>query len=177
MNSLQAALQRLAQLQRQSLDKHALLASIDKTQTHSPQKTLQLLKSQLNWKSVQWLNNASIDPSQLPCLAVDHEGTWRVVKSYNSQSQWVLESADGESTQHHLSSLALVKVDFRMPFDRSNSPVWHLIKQEIQKHQSTLIDASLNGVMLNFVALGISFTACKSTIASCPLVPALPCGF
>jgi len=43
MNSLQAALQRLAQLQRQSLDKHALLASIDKTQTHSPQKTLQLL--------------------------------------------------------------------------------------------------------------------------------------
>ena len=81
MNSMQAALQRLAQLQRQSLDKHALLASIDKAQAHSAKKTLQLLKSQLNWKSVQWLNNASIDPSQLPCLAVDHEGTWRVVKS------------------------------------------------------------------------------------------------
>jgi len=157
MNSLQAALQRLAQLQRQSLDKHALFACIDKAQTHSAQKTLQLLKSQMNWKSVQWLNNASIDPSQLPCLAVDHEGTWRVLKSYNSQSQWVLESAKGESTQHHLSSLALVKVDFRIPFERSSSPVWHLIKLEIQKHQSTLIDASLNGVMLNFVALGISF--------------------
>ena len=157
MNSLQAALQRLAQLQRQSLDKHALFDAIDKTQKHSAQKTLQHLKSQMNWKSVQWLNNASIDPSQLPCLAVDHEGTWRVLKSYNSQSQWVLESAEGESTQHHLSSLALVKVDFRMPFERSNSPVWRLIKLEIQKHQSTLIDASLNGVMLNFVALGISF--------------------
>ena len=157
MNSLQAALQRLAQLQRQSLDKHALSASIDKTQTKSAQKTLQHLKSQLNWKSVQWLNNASIDPSQLPCLAVDPEGTWRVIKSYNSQSQWVLESADGESTQHHLSALTLVKVDFRMPFERSSSPVWRLIKLEIHKHQSTFIDASLNGVMLNFVALGISF--------------------
>ncbi|MFM1764502.1 MAG: Toxin translocation ATP-binding protein, partial [Pseudomonadota bacterium] len=57
MNSLQAALQRLAQLQRQSLDKHALIACIDKAQTPSAQKTLQLLKSQMNWKSVQWLNN------------------------------------------------------------------------------------------------------------------------
>lgn len=156
MSSLQAALQRLAQLQRQSLDKHALMATIQPSPTLAPQKTLQFLKSQMNWKSVQWLNNASIDPSQLPCLAVDHEGNWQVLKSFNSQSQWVLESALGESTQHHLSSLALVKVDFRTPFERSNSPVWRLIKTEIQKHQSTLIDASLNGVMLNFVALGIS---------------------
>jgi hypothetical protein len=38
MNSLQAALQRLAQLQRQSLDKHALIACIDKAQAPSAQK-------------------------------------------------------------------------------------------------------------------------------------------
>jgi ATP-binding cassette subfamily C protein LapB len=35
--------------------------------------------------------------------------------------------------------------------------VWRLIKVEILQHKSTFIDASLNGVMLNFLALGISF--------------------
>ena len=44
MNSLQAALQRLAQLQRQSLDKHALLASISKAQAHSAKKNFATFK-------------------------------------------------------------------------------------------------------------------------------------
>ena len=157
MTSMLPALQRLAQLQRQSLDKHALQAALDTLQTLSPQKSLQGLKTQLNWKSVQWLNHVHIDPSQLPCLAVNSQGEWRVLKSFNSQSQWVLDGAEGETTQHHLGQFALVKVNFSVPFARASSPVWHLIQQEIQKHTSTLIDASLNGVMLNAVALGISF--------------------
>ena len=157
MTSLQPALLRLAQLQRQSLDKPELLEALGKLQAQSPQKSLQLLKAQLNWKSVQWLNNAHIDPSQLPCLAVDHQGVWRVLKSFNGQGQWVFEGAEGETTHHLLGQFALAKLNFKIPFERASSPVWQLIKQEIQKHQSTLIDACLNGVMLNFVALGISF--------------------
>ncbi len=159
MTSLLPALQRLAQLQRQSLDKHELLAILERISPHDlqPPKLLRQLKLFLNWKSVQWYSSANIDPSLLPCLAIDHQGEWRVLKSFNSQMQWVLEGADGETTHHNLGNFALAKINLSVPFDRTASPVWRLIMLEIQKHRSTFIDASLNGVMLNFVALGISF--------------------
>ena len=159
MNTLLPALQRLAFLQRQSLDKHALLATFEshKPAVTTPPQTLRHFKQQLNWTSVQWLNHQHTDPSALPCLAVDPQGEWRVVKSFNAQGQWVFEGADGETTHHSLGQFALAKVNFRTPFDRSNSPVWRLIKLEMLKHKGTLLDAGLNGVMLNVLALGISF--------------------
>ena len=159
MNSLQAAIQRLALLQRQSLDKHELLATLEKLTplALAPTQVLSQLRLHLNWKSVQWLKSQHMDPSALPCLAVDSQGEWRVLKSFNAQAQWVFEGADGETTQHSLGNYALAKINFSVPFDRSSSPVWRLIKLEVLQHKSTLVDACLNGVMLNVLALGISF--------------------
>lgn len=159
MKSLQPAIQRLAQLQRQSLDKHELVASLERLQKAnlSPAKMLLHLKKQFSWQSLQWLHLTHLDPSQTPCLTVDPSGEWRVLKSLNSQGQWVFEGADGETTHLHLEQFALAKINFQVPFDRSISPVWRLIKVEMLQHKSTFIDASLNGVMLNFLALGISF--------------------
>jgi ATP-binding cassette subfamily C protein LapB len=159
MSSMLPALQRLAQLQRQSLDKHELAAALEVfgTALPAPRSLLQQLQSQLRWQSVQWLETRHINPSHLPCLAIDAQGEWRVLKSFNSQAQWVLDGADGETTQHNLDRFVLAKINFRVPFEPAQSPVWKLIKQEIHKHNSTLVDVVLNGVMLNFVALGISF--------------------
>ena len=159
MNSLLPAIQRLAQLQRQSLDKHELVASLERLQKadFSPEKVLLHLKKQFCWQSLQWLRHAKLDPSQLPCLAVDILGEWRVLKSLNSQGEWVFEGADGETTRHNIEQFVFSKINFRVPFDRSSSPVWRLIKVEILQHKNKFIDASLNGVMLNFLALGISF--------------------
>jgi ATP-binding cassette subfamily C protein LapB len=123
----------------------------------TPSKTLENLKSRLNWKSMHWLNSDNIDPSELPCLALDTQGGWRVLRSFNSQAQWVFEGVDGETTHHSLAQFWLAKINFNLPFDRSTSPVWRLIKLEVQKHKSTLIDVCLSGVMLNLIALGISF--------------------
>ena len=146
-------------MQRQSLDRHALLASFElaAAMALTPSKTLENLKSRLNWKSIHWLNSDNIDPSQLPCLALDTQGGWRVLRSFNSQAQWVFEGVDGETTHHSLAQFWLVEINFNLPFDRSTSPVWRLIKLEVQKHKSTLIDVCLSGVMLNLIALGISF--------------------
>ena len=159
LNSLLLALQRLAQLQRQSLDRHELAASLALvgTMTLNPIQTLKNLKSKLNWKTVQWLSSTLTDPSHLPCLAFNLQGECRVLRSFNSQSQWVFEGADGETTHHSLASFTLAKINFKLPFDRSISPVWRLIKLEVLKHKGTLIDVCLSGVMLNFIALGISF--------------------
>ena len=106
---------------------------------------------------MHWLNSDNIDPSELPCLALDTQGGWRVLRSFNSQAQWVFEGADGETSHHSLAQFWLAKINFNLPFDRSTSPVWRLIKLEVQKHKSTLIDVCLSGVMLNLIALGISF--------------------
>ena len=106
---------------------------------------------------MHWLNSDNIDPSELPCLALDTQGKWRVLRSFNSQAQWVFEGVDGETTHHSLAQFWLAKINFNLPFDRSTSPVWRLIKLEVQKHKSTLIDVCLSGVMLNLIALGISF--------------------
>ena len=106
---------------------------------------------------MHWLNSDNIDPSQLPCLALDTQGKWRVLRSFNSQAQWVFEGVDGETSHHSLAQFWLAKINFNLPFDRSTSPVWRLIKLEVQKHKSTLIDVCLSGVMLNLIALGISF--------------------
>ena len=106
---------------------------------------------------MHWLNSDNIDPSQLPCLVLDTQGKWRVLRSFNSQAQWVFEGVNGETSHHSLAQFWLVKINFNLPFDRSTSPVWRLIKLEVQKHKSTLIDVCLSGVMLNLIALGISF--------------------
>ena len=130
MTSILHALLRLAQLQRQSIDKPAMemcFADISAV-TLSIQKSLSKLKTQMQWNAIRWLKSAHLDPSHLPCLAISKQGECFVVKSFNAQSEWVMEGADGESCTSSLRSFELAKIDFRTPFDRSASPVWRLIK-------------------------------------------------
>jgi ATP-binding cassette subfamily C protein LapB len=68
-----------------------------------------------------------------------------------------MESAAGESSITSLRNFDLVKIDFRMPFDRSASPVWRLIKFEFSQHKRLFLDACISGFMLNILALVISF--------------------
>ena len=157
-SSLIPALQRLAQLQRQSLDKHALQIALETPEMADAnvRQTLKHLQKVFRWHSLEWLSSDDMDPSQLPCLALSIDGQLRVLKSYNSQSQWVLDGPDGEQMTHHLQTWTLAKLDLRVPYEHSSSPVWKLIRHEIFQHQRTLMDVALSGVMLNVVALAIS---------------------
>jgi hypothetical protein len=140
MNAFLMAILRLAQLQRQSLDKTALqmcFADISSPPL-SFQKVLSKFKTQMQWSSVRWISNSQLDPSHLPCLAISKQGECFVLKSFNAQSEWVMESAqgsegsagpegsEGEISTSSLRAFELVKIDFRTPFDRSASPMcWH----------------------------------------------------
>ena len=159
MNAILPSIQRLAQLQRQSIDKQALqmcLADIT-TGTLKHQNALKKLKDQMQWTSVSFISSSDFDPSHLPCLAISKQGECLVLKSFNAQSEWVMESAAGESSITSLRNFDLVKIDFRMPFDRSASPVWRLIKFEFSQHKRLFLDACISGFMLNILALVISF--------------------
>ena len=159
MTTILHALLRLAQLQRQSIDKPAMEMCFadNNAVTLSIQKGLSKLKTQMQWDAIRWLNSAHLDPSHLPCLAISKQGECFVVKSFNTQSEWVMEGADGESCTSSLRSFDLAKIDFRTPFDRSASPVWRLIKFEFYQHKRLFIDACISGLMLNILALVISF--------------------
>ena len=72
---LLVALQRLAQLQRQSLNKQALQSCLDGLRQdqnafnpHHPQQILIPLKRQMQWTAVQQMDNTQLDPSLLPWL-------------------------------------------------------------------------------------------------------------
>lgn len=159
MTTILHALLRLAQLQRQSIDQPAMEMCFadNNAVTLSIQKGLSKLKTQMQWDAIRWLNSAHLDPSHLPCLAISKQGECFVVKSFNAQSEWVMEGADGESCTSSLRSFDLAKIDFRTPFDRSASPVWRLIKFEFYQHKRLFIDACISGLMLNILALVISF--------------------
>lgn len=159
LNHCLMALHRLAQLQRQSFDKHALQMCLEDlgANTFNTQQAISRLKSKMHWAALRWLDPVTLDPSLLPCLALSQQGQYLVLKSFNAQGEWVLEGADGESSASSLRAFSLAKIDFRTPFDRSASPVWRLIKSEFGQLQQTLWDACLSGLMLNVLALGISF--------------------
>ena len=159
MNTSLTAILRLAQLQRQSIDRQALqmcIADIDKG-TLDPQQLLSRLKDLMHWTSLKFFESTYLDPSHLPCLAISEKGEWHVLKSFNAQSEWVLENSEAEFSMASLKTFALVKIDFRTPFDRSTSPVWRLIKFEFSQHKRLFLDASISGFMLNILALVISF--------------------
>ena len=159
MNQLRSALLRLAFLQRQNLDKNALQTELESWNAAplEPKPLLQHLQKTLRWTRMNSVSVLSLDPSQLPCLAFSNTGEWRVLTSFNSQAQWVSESDKTETIHSNLTSFSLFKINFQIPFDRTASPVWHLIKAEIFQHPQKLLDACLSGVLLNVLALAISF--------------------
>jgi ATP-binding cassette, subfamily C, bacterial LapB len=159
MNALLHAVLRLAQLQRQSIDKAALQMCFedDRTGTLNLQNNLSKLKTQMQWASIRWLKSSNLDPSHLPCLAISTQGECFVLTSFNAQSEWIMEGADGESSASSMRSFDLAKIDFRTPFDRSASPVWRLIKFEFYQHKRLFLDACISGFILNILALVISF--------------------
>ncbi|MEY3135588.1 MAG: Toxin translocation ATP-binding protein, partial [Pseudomonadota bacterium] len=159
MSSLLIPILRLAHLQRQSLDKNALqMCFTDISQnTLSLQQVLSKLKTQMQWTSVRKISSSQLDPSVLPCLAISNQGDCFVLKSFNAQSEWVMDGPEGETSSSSLRAFELVKIDFRTPFDRSASPVWRLIKFEFLQHKRLFLDACIGGLMLNVLALAISF--------------------
>jgi ATP-binding cassette, subfamily C, bacterial LapB len=158
MNAILTSVQRLAQLQRQSIDKQALQMCLTDIMagTLNLHKALKKLNDQMQWASVRFISSSDFDPSHLPCLAITKQDECLVLKSFNAQSEWVMESAAGESSISSLQNFDLVKIDFRTPFDRSASPVWRLIKFEFSQHKRLFLDACISGFMLNILALVIS---------------------
>jgi ATP-binding cassette subfamily C protein LapB len=171
MNLLES-LTRLAQIQRETVDRLALQEAASAAIEAHPdlaRKQLLTVTQHLQVGAPKWLN--APDPAALPALicAMDQEragdcvARWGVIRALDSQNRWVTEwwndathqwqeRADDALPDHRLAVLKLSK-----PFDASKSPVFRVVWQEVFSNKRLIREVVLGGLMINFVALAVSF--------------------
>ncbi|WP_293751667.1 ATP-binding cassette domain-containing protein [Limnohabitans sp. Rim8] len=176
MNHLLPSLARLAQLQHESIDRLALqeavaaalgekaLGAPDAEQ--APQEQLQTVTQHLQVAAPRWLKGP--DASKMPALvhaqdANQGHGQWGVLRGQNAQGLWISdwwdaanqrwdECADAKLDRHTIATLRLTR-----PYSATNSPVAQLIRHELLANASVLRETLLGSMMINVLALVISF--------------------
>lgn len=160
---LMMSIMRIAQLQKTPIDRLALkevISDLDLSKTYKAQiKTV--IKS-LFLPKEHWISQP--DPAKTPLLMFDkNKQQWGVLKALNAKNQWVVEWWDEDSNQwleitennfshHHFAELNLIK-----PYESSKSEIFRLIRKEILSHRSIVFDILIGSVLINVLALGISF--------------------
>ena len=176
MNHLLPSLARLAQLQHESIDRLALqeavaaalgekaLGAPDAEQ--APREQLQTVTQHLQVAAPRWLKGP--DASKMPALvhaqdANQGHGQWGVLRGQNAQGLWISdwwdaanqrwdECADAKLDRHTIATLRLTR-----PYSATNSPVAQMIRHELFANASVLRETLLGSMMINVLALVISF--------------------
>lgn len=161
--TLTVCLMRIAQLQMQALDRHVIQEAVTSaTEVHSnPQDIIGLIVRHMHLPRPKWVSQP--DPAVMPLLAHHAQMGWMVLRGLNAQQEWVLEVLNPdkggfeEKCLHDLQNMTLAKLSLAVPFESSNSPVYQLTKRELLGHKRLLFEAALAGLVLNMIALAVSF--------------------
>lgn len=162
---LLAALLRLAELQREAVDRLALQEAVQHVQSsgqhQTPRAQMASLTHHLGLKPVRWLKAA--DASQVPALVHDPIDGWGVLVGQNAQSQWVVmrwdevQRAWSEGLHDDPSPLQIAKLRMSAPFVLGKSPVFALVRAEIAAQKGRLIEAAAGGLIIGILGLITSF--------------------
>ena len=161
--SLMASLSKLAELQREGVNRLALKEAVEAAQSSSKDTKIQLsvVADHLGIKPAQWLK--APDAAQVPILMRAPDGLWSVLIAQNAQGQWMSQRWDDEQrswieeTQISFVGYTMVKLKLIPPFDLGESPVFSLIRNEIRSHTRLLLDAALGGLIIGLLGLITSF--------------------
>lgn len=161
--SLTVCLQRIAQLQMQALDRHAIQESVmTACQQHDqPREVLKGICQLMHLPQPKWFGHA--DPAAMPLLAHHPQMGWLVLRGLNAQNTWVVEvlNADTgaleEKGLHDLADMRLARLTLAVPFETSSSPVYQMVKRELRTNKRILVEAAAAGLALNLIALAVSF--------------------
>jgi len=168
MNShLFAVLVRLAQLQRQSIDKQALTAILQsQSDVDEPAKAGQLLMElsrQLQTpKPKKWGPAHKVALTDVPCPVWSAQWGWGILRGQKPQGDWVMERLDGqpaewkEQSLPHLEGLYASKLNLEKPFSASDSNVFKLFRGVVLENKSIIVEIALGGIMINLIALATS---------------------
>ena len=158
-----ASLSKLAELQREGVNRLALKEAVEAAQSSSKDTKIQLsvVADHLGIKPAQWLK--APDAAQVPILMRAPDGLWSVLIAQNAQGQWMSQRWDDEQrswieeTQISFVGYTMVKLKLIPPFDLGESPVFSLIRNEIRSHTRLLLDAALGGLIIGLLGLITSF--------------------
>ncbi len=162
--SLIFSLSRLAQLQRESVDRLALqeaTASVETDHPDQPRRQMELLAQRLQVNKPRFRSEP--DESAVPALIRDPAGRWGVLRGRNGQRQWVTEwwSTEagqwGEQVHEGLPDHLFVSLKLSKPFEAGSSPVYRLIVTELFSHKTKLLELAMGGIVVNLLALASSF--------------------
>jgi len=166
--NLLPCLARIAQLQHEGVDRLALQEAAESALTrhaNDPLAQLKTVAAHLQVTAARWLK--APDAARMPALVYarhgEQVGQWGVLRGQNGQSQWVSEwwdaqerrwreRADDALPDHEIATFRLSR-----PYMVSASPVYQLIRDEIFSHGKLLGEAAIGGLMINAVALSVSF--------------------
>lgn len=161
---LLAALLRLAELQREPIDRLALQEAVAQVQAipgATPQRQISQLTHHLGLQSARWLK--SPDPSQVPALVHNTQDSWGVLVGQNAQQQWVVLRWDerqrvwSEARHDDLGTLQMARLRLSTPFALGKSPVFALIRTEIAAQRGRLTEAAAGGLVIGILGLLTSF--------------------
>jgi ATP-binding cassette subfamily C protein LapB len=159
---LQACLMRLGQLQKAAINPLVLQEAIIAAQTETRSaRQLQLIASHLQLPRVKWFN--SPNPVHAPALLLSSTGEWCLLRGQNGHGDWVIEEWDPElakwreTAPQSISDFTMAVVDMRKVYRSSKSPVLQLIRREFFSQKRLLLEALLGSVLINIVALGVTF--------------------
>ena len=162
---LQAALLRLAELQREPMDRLALQEAVQHVLAQGdalpPVAQIKALTRHLGLASARWLKAA--DPSQVPALVHDPMDGWGVLVGQNAQQQWVvlrwdeLQRGWSEGLHDDPAPLQIAKLRLSPPFVLDKSPVFALVRTEIAAQKGRLIEAAAGGLIIGILGLITSF--------------------
>jgi ATP-binding cassette subfamily C protein LapB len=169
-------LSRLAQLQHEAVDRLALQQATEAAlvaHPHHPQAQLEAVATHLQTPPPRAL--AAPDAAVTPALmyasnatALDRSahrspGQWAVLRGKNAQGQWISEWWDAsharwrEQADTTLGGYTFATMRLRKAFVASTSPVYQLVRDEIFSHTKLIREAVIGGLMINLVALAVSF--------------------
>lgn len=161
--SLLSSLTRLAQLQRDAVDRLALQEAVGAAEAahpDQPRQQLVLLAQHLQIRKPRFM--AEPDEAALPVLLRDPAARWGILRGKNGQRRWVTEWFDpttGRWTEQQHDALPdhlFVALKLAKPFVAGASAIYQLIVRELLAHKKLLFEVAMGGAIVNVLALATS---------------------
>ena len=156
------ALTRLASLQREAIDRLALLEAVTASAPEdSSQLRLARVVRHLQLPSARWRKGP--DAADLPALIAAPDGTWAILRSRNADGQWIGDWFDAvtqrwqEQRHDDFPGHGIATLRLAQPYRAINSPVLGLVIDELKAHKGKLLEGAAGGMLLAFLGILVSF--------------------
>lgn len=159
--TLLPALSRLAELQREAVDRLALQQAVAAAGEREPRARIAAVLAELGVAPARWLR--APDPARVPALVHQPGQGWCVLVGRDARGLWVCQRWDAgqrrwsESTQADLSGAEIAQLRLLPPFRASQSPVLALVLAEVRVHRKLMLEAGLGGLLVGAIGLAVSF--------------------